>query len=385
MSELFDLWRPYRLPPEIMQMIDELRPLIEASEPRALAERCFPLPAIEAMAEAGFFHLSTVKEVGGKSDPLLAMEVCEAVARVSVSAGWNLAVGNMHTAWASAYLPDEALAEVFPSGHSTVLAGGTFPVGKGKRVDGGFRITGLHSWGSGISHANWVLGGFLPEGEDVPLVYVTPKDSVTILDNWNVVGIEGSGSFDYAVEDLFVAESFTFPFLCTEPKRGDGIFALTWQAQGSGHHAAVALGGGQHALETIAALAVRKQRALQSSSLAQRGAFRRDLGEAYVRLNGARDNVARLIERRITQARLGATPTSGEIHELTAAATHSCQEAVDIANMAFRYGGGDSVRLSSQLQRTLRDVLVAQQHLLVADTNFEALGDAIVDRMGKLD
>lgn len=384
MTSSLELWRSYRLPPSMKRRIEDLRPILEACERQAAAERRYPMHGIDAMIDAGLFNLAPVKEVGGdESDLILEMEVYEAIARISVTAAWNLLVGNIHTAWASAYLSDEALAAVFPKGHRTVVAGQAAPTGKARRADGGFRVTGRYSWGSGISHSKWVLGGFRVEGEDEPLIFVVEKSAVTVLDNWHVIGIEGSGSYDYAVEDVFVPAGFAFSFNCTQPKRGGARFTLPWTAQASVPHSAVALGGGEHALEAIAQLAASKRRSMQQSTLAERGAFQRDLGESYIRVCAARDNAARLFEHMSGRALAGKPLSPGETSELSAMAASACRLAADVANMAFRYGGGNSVRLDSPLQRALRDVLVAQQHVAVADTSFETLGAAIIDQVAQ--
>lgn len=382
MIDSLELWRPYRLHPSMQRKIAELCPILEECDRQAAVERRYPLPAIDAMMDAGLFKLALAKEVGGdESHPIAEMEAYEAVARTSVSAAWNLLVGNIHTAWASAYLSDDAVATIFPSGNRTVVAGQAAPTGKGSRAKGGFRVTGRYSWGSGITHANWVLGGFRVEGIDAPLIFVVPKTSVTVLDNWHVLGIEGSGSFDYAVEDVFVPEGFVMPFGVIEPKRGGSRFSLPWVAQATVPHSAVALGGAEHALEAIAKLAASKRRGMQQSTLAERGAFQRDLGEAYIRLCAARDNAARLFAHMSERASSGRPLNEMETNELTAMAAHSCRVATDVANMAFRYGAGNSVRLDSPLQRALRDVLVAQQHLAVTDTSFDALGQGIINQL----
>jgi indole-3-acetate monooxygenase len=382
MSDPIELWRPYRLSSSLRRAIEKIRPILEDCEPRAVAERRFPLEGIEAMMDAGLFRLALAKEVGGEeSHPVIEMEVYEAIARISVSAAWNLLVGNIHTSWASAYLSDEAVAAIFPAGHRTVVAGQAAPVGKGRKVDGGYRVTGRYSWGSGMTHCEWVLGGFKVEGDNRAFTFVVPKASVTVLDNWHVIGIEGSGSFDYTVQDLFVPEGYSFDFLNPVCARGGPRFTLPWRAQASVPHSAVALGGAEHAFEAIARLAGGKRRMLQEQTLASRGAFQRDMGETYIRLCAARDNAVRLFEHMTERALNGPPLNTTEAYELQAMAAHSCQLATEVASLAFRYGGGSSVRLDSPIQRALRDVLVAQQHVAVADTSFDELGVAIVNQV----
>ena len=72
-----------------------------------------------------------------------------------------------------------------------------------------------------------------------------------------------------------------------------------------------------------------------------------------------------------------------EVSAFTAAAAYANELATRVANMAFRYGGGDSVRLTSPIQRVLRDLLVTQSHVAAADTSYDGLGKAIIEQASR--
>ena len=116
------------------------------------------------------------------------------------------------------------------------------------------------------------------------------------------------------------------------------------------------------------------RRALASGTVASRGAFQRDLGCAHAMLGAVRDHAARLLgEVRYRRMAGEHTPPSLEA-ELRAAATLATGGAVDVAHMALRCSGGTGVRNESAIQRVLREVLVAQSHVHVVDTNYDNLG-----------
>lgn len=371
-----ELWRGFRLSAEMREKIDALRPLLERAGEESVAARRFPQSAVDAMFDAGLFRLAMPRELGGlELDPVSEMEAYEALARINVAAAWNVLVGNIHTAWAAAYLSDAAVSRIFPDGNRTVVAGQAAPIGKAWRVDGGFRVTGRYSWGSGVSHSSWVLGGFSIQGEDAMGVFVVPKEDVSILDNWHVIGVEGSGSYDYAVDDVFVPEGYWFDWPQPLRRRGGHRFTRPPLAQASVPHSSVALGGCARMLEEIVALAATKKRSGSPNTVADRGAFQRDLGRAFVRLNAARDNAANLFSHYLEPDQ---TLSELQVIELAAMGAHANELAVEIANMAFRYGGGNSIRLNSPLQRGLRDLLVAQQHVAVADSYYDVLGQLLI-------
>ena len=137
------------------------------------------------------------------------------------SFGW-IGIANLPSSFAAAaYLPDEGFAEVFTAHDNRVTMGGQFfPNGQGVVVDGGYRLTGAWSFGSGTGHSEYIAAGFMPmddgemrwisEGIPEMLVAVVPRDDVIFTDGWHVQGLKGTGSYDYNAADVFVPEYRTF-------------------------------------------------------------------------------------------------------------------------------------------------------------------------------
>jgi hypothetical protein len=80
---------------------------------------------------------------------------------------------------------------------------------KAKRVDGGVLIEeGSWSFNSGVYHAQWDIlsipifdesGQFIDSGSAL-----IPISQVTLLHDWDTIGLRGSGSTSVAVKDLFI-------------------------------------------------------------------------------------------------------------------------------------------------------------------------------------
>src|SRR5262249_54577777 len=144
---------------------------------------------------------------------------------------YTLAQGDGSTAWClgqnsgcsmiAPYLPEETAREVFgpPKG---VLAWGPELPGAGQctGVDGGYRVTGRWGFATGSRHASW-LGAHVPvfepdgkprqgaNGRQVVRTIVVPKSEAKIIDNWQVLGLRGTGSDSYTLTDHFVPQSYT--------------------------------------------------------------------------------------------------------------------------------------------------------------------------------
>jgi indole-3-acetate monooxygenase len=394
------LWPTTRIDAVLARTIEELRPTLEGAEAEGERIRHLPREAVDALAQAGLFKVSLPQELGGwEADVLLELELFEAIARISISACWNVIVANFHSSLPAVFCSDDAVKEIFLGSSFPVVAGQPASIGTGRVVDGGIVVSGRYGWGSGIAHAGWVIGGCtLESAGEIPdrRAWVAPKSSVTVLDNWRVAGLLATGSSDYTVEDLFIPDGYWFPFGDPGPLTRDTPLASphvlrggikyrailrVWAMSG---HVAVVLGGAERALEHIAELASRKRRRNARSSVAAREVFRHELGTSFVLLSATRDHARRLFGQVADLTAAGEPVTYELIQQIYALSAHAARTATAVAYMAYSFAGGDSVRAESPLQRILRDLLVAQQHLLYTDTQFEQLGEMLVQRASEL-
>ena len=383
MGDLTDRWPARHIDSGTANAIAAAAPVLAATEIDAENDRRLPDAAFEALAATGLFEASLPRELGGAEiDPLAEFEVYEAVARASMPACWNLFIGALHTSFPAAYVSDEAAATMFVPGHRTIAAGQFQPVGVATRVDGGMTVTGAYRWGSGMAHATWVLGsavfGDTGDGDtgdgDTVIGWTAPKDQATVEDNWFVMGNAGSGSVDYRVTDLFVPDGFWFDMPRPPKRRGGHRFDAPIPAQIAPSHMAVALGSAERALALIAAGAHTKKRMMLPGFLANREVFQKDLAVLFCRLDAARELALSRVARLSEAHRSGREVTPGLVAELYAVTAFVTETAVDVAAAAYRYGGGDAARLDHPLQRILRDLLVIQQHVFVAENRYVPFG-----------
>ncbi|MGZ4759947.1 MAG: acyl-CoA dehydrogenase family protein, partial [Acidimicrobiales bacterium] len=118
-----------------------LRPLIEANAERTEMHGTMTAEVVDAIAEAGLFWLLVPTEVGGlEADAVTALEVFEELAYADGSTGWSAMANITSSAFAAIYTGDAAAEEMFPAGARGIHAGMLGPVGKARRVDGGYRV-----------------------------------------------------------------------------------------------------------------------------------------------------------------------------------------------------------------------------------------------------
>jgi alkylation response protein AidB-like acyl-CoA dehydrogenase len=64
---------------------------------------------------------------------------------------------------------------------------------------------------------------------------------------------------------------------------------------------------------------------------------------------------------------------------VTTASIFAVEMCTDVVSDLFRYGGGRVLALTNPMQRHLRNVLAARQHLALSEENYEAAGRYILE------
>ena len=170
-----------------------------------------PDATIEAMQAAGFFRIMQPARFGGfEMDPGVFFRVQMTLAEGCMSTAWVLGVVAIHN-WQLALFDEKAQQDVWGDDDSTLISSSYMPVGKVTRVDGGYQLSGHWGFSSGSRHCDWAfLGTMVPpekEGEAPDYrTFLVPRSDYDIVDNWDVSGLEGTGSNDIVVDDAYVPE-----------------------------------------------------------------------------------------------------------------------------------------------------------------------------------
>lgn len=337
--------------------------------------------AVEALARSGLFGVAVPRELGGGEQGFgVQLDVYEELARADGSAGWCLMASASASAFAGAYCEPQAAREMFSSRPWVAHAGQFAPRGQGQVVEGGYEVTGDFSFGSGSAYAAFIAAGFIPFEAGEPRmaesglpemrIAVLPREKVLFLGNWHVAGLQGTGSFDYAVKGQDVPEGFTFPLFVDTPRTGGALFhagVLTVTAVG---HAGFALGVGRRALDEIADLSHRKMRMGAETTVAQSQRFQFGLARAEANLRSARAFVHEAFGALEERVLGGDAPTLEQRALVRTATTWATEVAAEVADFAYRFAGTDSLRLPSDLQRAWRDIHAGTQHIFVDEKTY---------------
>ena len=368
----------------LMDAVESVRATLEASAAESEETATLSRASVDALYDSGLLRLKLPHVLGGaEADPVTQLDVLEAVSRIDPAAGWCLMIGAASLGGSAAFLPDDAIDELFEGGMPPRTAGAFAPYGTAIPVDGGYRVNGRWPFGSGVRHSQWVSAGArIPAGEPggpLQLRLVMPTASVTIHDNWQVMGLRGTGSCDFSVDDLFVPARFAWDVSLTEPRRGGPLYRLGRPGFVTNEHSAFALGVGRRALDAFGEVSASKTRGYSSANLlAHRPVLQRALGESDMRLRAARALNVEILSDAWDMVCAGHPPEPALQAQMRAVATHTTDVAADVATQAFRYGGGSALFTTNILQQCLRDINAAAQHQMVSDTAYENHGQFLL-------
>ena len=367
----------------LMDAVESVRTTLEAGAAESEETATLSQTSVDALYDSGLLRLKLPHVLGGaEADPVTQLDVLEEVSRIDPAAGWCLMIGAASLGGSAAFLPDDAIDELFEGGKPPRTAGAFAPYGKAMAVSGGYRVTGRWPFGSGVRHSDWVSAGARVVGDDprpAQLRLLMPRRDVTVHDNWQVMGLRGTGSCDFSVDNLFVPDRFAWDVSRTEPTRGGPLYRLGRPGFVTNEHSAFALGVGRRALDAFAEVAGYKTRGYNTTNpLARRPVLQRALGECDMRLRAARALNVEILGDAWDAVCAGHPPEPPLQAQMRAVATHTTDVAADVATQAFRYSGGSALFNTHILQQCLRDINAAAQHQMVSDTAYENHGQFLL-------
>ncbi|WP_409429554.1 acyl-CoA dehydrogenase family protein [Mycobacterium sp. SMC-11] len=357
-----------------------MRELVAGEAAASEQRRTLTDPIVDEMWRTGLMSAFNPAAAGGAEPSFAEMiETWIEMAWQDGSFGW-VGIANMPSSFAAAtYLPDEGFDEVFTSHDNHVTLGGQyFPNGQGVAVDGGYRLSGAWSFGSGIGHSQYVAAGFFPmdDGEmrwvsdGIPdmQVAVLPREQISFNDGWHVQGLKGTGSYDYSAQDVFVPGSRTFPLFCRRPLRGAspaarmGLMPVT-----AAGHASWALGVAKSMLDDVTELAATKYRMSDMAALASRPTFQKDLAHHVAAWRAARLLVLEAFTTAETAVAAGEDLTPRLRADMRVAAVYATDAARSCAEWAHLAAGTTAIREGSRLERAFRDIYTGTQHAFISE------------------
>jgi alkylation response protein AidB-like acyl-CoA dehydrogenase len=365
-----------------------LGPEIAAAADEIERTRRIPEALLGRLHDSKLFRMLLPRSAGGdQTEPAVYVAAIEELARHDASIAWNAFVANS-SALIAAYL-EPAVGDAIFADPRSIVAWGPPNASRAQAVDTGYRLTGRWDFASGCRQANWMGAHCLVLEADGTLrlnrfgrptvrTLLFPASEATLLDTWRTIGLCGTASDSYCVNDVFVSEAFSTTREDPTLRRERGpLYALTMQCLYATGVAAVASGIARAMLSEFILLASRKApRGL--ARLADNAVVQADVARAEARLGSAR---AYLIETLTTIYAHADDVMPIEIADrarVRLACTNAIQGALEVADFAYRGAGVDAIFPGSPFERRFRDMHTLSQQIQARTAHFEPVGQILL-------
>lgn len=344
-------------------------------------------PVVDALHDTGLFRLLVPACMdGSEAAAEEAFEAIETLSHADGSTGWSFMAGAVYLGVAAAFLPSRGAAEVLGD-PASVPAGQAAPLGLATRRSSGWQASGRFGFASGGRYATWFTGGFrelTADGEPVldgdgrtpsMLVGYFPRSAVVVGDNWDVLGLVGTGSIDYEIDQELAAD-FTMSLYNPKLRRGPSRLAIGLSGLTAIGHSAFACGVAGRLLDELAALALAKRR-LGRVTLVDDPQFQAFYARARGHIGSARSYAIECLKRWEDAAATGSEDPLPRA-EGRIAASHAASAATRVAAEAFRFAGSAGLRNGSVLQRCFKDLNAGETHVFTDHNTFRDGGSLLL-------
>jgi alkylation response protein AidB-like acyl-CoA dehydrogenase len=364
-----------------------LAPLIAREADEIERTRRLTEPVVSALIENGLYRVLLPQSLGGaEAPPEIFMQMLEEVAKADASTAWCLGQCSV-CAMTAAYLDPDAAHQIFNE-LPGILAWGAI-ANEVHVVPGGYRATARWNFASGSRQASW-LGAHVqvveadgtrrrkPNGAPEVRTILFPVTSATMYDVWDVIGLNGTGTDSYSVDNLFIPEKFAA--LRDDPtalRENGPLYRLTTYTMFGLSFAAVSLGVARATLdaaidlargkESVGLKAMRENNAVQGLIGRTEGNLRAARAYLYAAANEAWGDLTR----------------SGNLSEdhriaLRLASTWTIHQAAAVVDTAYHMAGATAVFSTNKFERRFRDMHAIAQQVQARDTHYEDVGKAVL-------
>jgi alkylation response protein AidB-like acyl-CoA dehydrogenase len=370
----------------VIARAEAIRPAVAAAAQEIENARRLPPDLLDKLHGAGLFRLLLPRSSNGiETDPLTFFHVIETIARADGSTAWCLSQAG-GCAMSAAYLDLPVAHAIFGNDPRAVLAWGPGPKVRAVECEGGYKVTGVWSFASGGRHATW-LGAHCPifeadgsprlgpNGQQQERTMLVRTEDVVWTDIWNTVGLRGTASDQFALDDFFVRSDHSITREFDKECRESG--PLYRMGSGTCYQlgfAGVACGIARGALDCFVDLARNKVARGSKSPLRENAVVQSNLAQAEVNLRAARAFVLQSMADTWKDLSAGATITVAQRITIRMAATNAIHKAREAVDFAYNAAGATAIFENHPLERRFRDIHTVTQQLQGQLWHFQTVG-----------
>ncbi|MBV9828503.1 MAG: acyl-CoA dehydrogenase family protein [Alphaproteobacteria bacterium] len=380
-----------RLRKDYLDRARELQSMLREAGDEIERNRELPSHIVNAMIDRGIFKMLLPRSLGGAElDPLTYTAVLETLAQGDASAAWALGQ-NSGCSMIAPYLDPEIAREVFGGARGILAWGPDLPgAGRGVKVDGGYRVSGTWGFATGSRHASW-LGCHIPifeadgtqrmgpNGRPYTRTMVFRKSEAEIIDNWQVLGLRGTGSDSYKLDDHFVPDAFTAGRDNASELREKGpLYQFTSGMIYAMSFSHVSLGIARGAYDAFIDIARNKTPRGAKGTLRENNVIQSQIGQAEAKLKSARAYVRGVIAEMWDEAQTRGSISAEQHPQLRLSSTWAINQAREVVATVYHSAGSSAIFEGNPLERRMRDIHAGTQQGQGRPVHFETVGQILM-------
>jgi len=343
-----------------------------------------PAPLLTKIIAARLPRMLLPRSAGGDEiAPWIYLRAIEEISRYDGSVGWNLFVANS-AALIVPFIPLSAAKTIYDDPRGWI-AWGPPNEHTATAVPDGYRISGEWHFASGSRQATWMgAHGHVVEpdgslrlnrfGRPTTKTLLFPKHKATPIHDWDTLGMRGTASEGYRLNDVFVPEEFTGTREDPALRRDPGpLYAFTMQGLYSVGVAGVALGIARAMLDEFITLAKAKTpRGL--ARLADMPVVQSDVAHREAALGSGRAYLTEILRDLWDQADdIAPIDTAARIRVRLGCA-QAIKSAIETADYVYKAAGVSAIFKGTPFERRFRDMHTLSQQIQSRDAHFEMVG-----------
>jgi alkylation response protein AidB-like acyl-CoA dehydrogenase len=327
------------------------------------------LDIIDKLKALGVYRALLPQRFGGNQcSPRTFCELIETLSMADGSVGWVASFG-MSPAYLAA-LPESTLIEIYKNGPDVVFAGGIFPAQAAEVCAEGLLVNGRWKFSSGCLGADIIGVGIAPSKnhaiQGLPRMAVLPASQVQIEMTWDTIGLKGTGSHDLLVNNVLVAEDWTFVRGATS-SLPEAFFKYPALAFATQVLTVVGIGIAGAALQEFKQLAPQKSSITGGAQIALRPITQYEFAKAEANYQAARAWFYQTIDRVWALILEGQSPSAQHISDMRLACTHAARVSAEVARSMQLLAGMGAIYRNNPFCRFVNDANVVTQHAFMGD------------------
>jgi alkylation response protein AidB-like acyl-CoA dehydrogenase len=365
-----------------------LAPLLAAEADAIERDRQLTPKVVAALTEGGFYKLLLPRSLGGAEvPPHVFLGVLEEIAKADASTAWCLGQCGV-CATVAAYLDPAIAHEIFDAPRAVLAWGAT--AGEARAVPGGYQVTWRWHFASGSRQASWI-GAHVqiiepdgkkrlkPDGRVAVRTMLFPVKAATFHDVWDVVGLKGTGTDDYAVEDLFVPEKYSALRDDASERRESGpLYMISSSMMYGLGFAAIALGVARATLDAAIKTARGKQSRDLKTGMKHNNVVQATIGRCEAKLRAVRAYLFSALAEVWAALEAGKPLSTEHRLALRLAATWTIHQAAEVVDAAYHMAGATAIFRAQAFERRFRDIHAIAQQIQARDAHYETVGQILL-------